>query len=338
MPTIRDVAKLTGLSVGTVSNVLNNVPTVSEKNREKVYAAIAQLGYRKNQAASQLRSNRSNAIGLIIPDITNPFYPEIARGVGDAARRSGYNVFLFNKDRSVQEEKEALNALLEKQVDGILLFKPHLSAKRARELQKQCALVLCDADPETLGCDTVNVDDYQGMRTALEQVIAMGHRRIAFLSGLPDSVSSMRRLKAYRDVLADHGLPQPEDYVRSGDYTVESGQKALPALMALPEPPTAIAAANDLMAVGVVSQAAEMGLHIPGDLSVVGYDDVSAARWISPRLTTTWHPKYEMGEAAVRLLLDRIRARQQGKELPRQSLSMETELRIRDTLAPPRET
>lgn len=148
----------------------------------------------------------------------------------------------------------------------------------------------------------------------------------------------MRRLKAYRDVLADHGLPQPEDYVRSGDYTVESGQKALPALMALPEPPTAVIAANDLMAVGVVSQAAEMGLQIPGDLSVTGYDDVSAARWISPKLTTTWHPKYEMGEAAVRLLLDRIRARQQGKELPRQSLSMETELRIRDTLAPPRET
>lgn len=238
MPTIRDVAKLTGLSVGTVSNVLNNVPTVSEKNREKVYAAIAQLGYEKPgglpAAVQPVQRHR-----LIIPDITNPFTrrspgawgtPPAVRlqrlsvqqgplgpgGKGGPQRPSG---------KAGGRHPPLQSPPFGKRAGSCRSSAPWSSATRTRR-------------PWAATRSTWTTT--RACAPALEQVLAMGHRRIAFLSGLPDSVSSMRRLKAYRDVLADHGLPQPEDYVRSGDYTVESGQKALPALMALPEPPTAI--------------------------------------------------------------------------------------------------
>ena len=335
MPTIRDVAKVTGLSLGTVSNVLNGVPTVTEENRRRVNEAIAILGYRRNQAASQLRSNQSNSIGLVIPDITNPFYPEIARGVDDTAKHAGYQMFLCNKDRSVQQEKNALEALLGKNVDGILLFKPHVASTYLEEISRQCSLVLMDADPETVSCDTVNVDDEAGMRNAVEQAVEMGHRRIAFLSGLPDSLSSARRMQAYRNVLRELQLEQPDEYLVEGDFTFECGVKNVQTLMRLPAPPTVIMTANDMMAQGVINGAKQMGLSVPRDLSVIGYDDVQNSQWCTPRLTTTWHPKYEMGETAARLLIEHIQACRQGKEHTARSVVMTTKFCMRDTLCPP---
>lgn len=335
MTTIRDVAKLAGVSLGTVSNVLNELPTVSVENRERVEQAIAQLGYRRNQAASQLRSNRSNAIGLVIPDITNPFYPEVARGVDDAARRAQYNVFLCNKDRSIKKEEDAIEALLSKNVDGILLFKPRISQKRIDAVAEQCALVLLDTNPALVTCDTVNVEDYQGMERAVREVAARGHRRIAFISGLQDSFSSARRLEAYQETLRQVGLPDVPEYVCQGDFTARSGHESIKTLMALPQPPTAVMTANDMMALGAISGAYELGIRVPQELSVVGYDDVQNVQWSFPRLTTIWHPKYEMGESAVRLLIERIEARRRHEDLARRNLVLETRMKLRDTLAQP---
>lgn len=336
MPTIRDVAKLTGLSLGTVSNVINGVPSVSEENRKRVNEAIAVLGYRRNQAASQLRSNKSNSIGLVIPNITNPFYPEIARGVDDTARKAGFDVFLCNKDRSAEKEEAAIEALLGKNVDGILLFKPRISDEYIAKISSQCALVLMDVDPDMVTCDTVNVDDEEGMRCAVTEVIRMGHKRIAFISGLPDSISSARRLHTYQSIMKNNQLPQPEEYVQYGDFTFEYGVSCVRRLMALPQPPTAIMTANDMMALGVISGALDMGLSVPEDLSVVGYDDVQNVQWSRPCLTTTWHPKYEMGEAAANLLIEQIRARRESVPYIRRNLLMMTRFRMRDTLCPPK--
>lgn len=335
MPTIRDVAKATGLSLGTVSNVINGVPTVSEENRKRVNEAIAALGYRRNQAASQLRSNKSNSIGLVIPNITNPFYPEIARGVDDAARKAGFNVFLCNKDRSSEKEEEAIEALLGKNVDGILLFKPRISAAYISKIREQCALVLMDYDQNAGSCDSVNVNDEEGMRYAVKQVLEMGHKRIAFLSGIQDSFSSARRLQAFVGVMREQGITLPEDFIHHGDFTFECGAEFVQQMMKSPEPPTAIMTANDLMALGVVFGALEMGLRVPQDLSVVGYDDIQNIKWNRPSLTTTWHPKYEMGEEAALLLIDQINKRREGRKLHHRGLLMSTEFRMRDTLCPP---
>lgn len=335
MTTIRDVARLAGVSLGTVSNVLNELPTVSEENRERVERAIAQLGYRRNQAASQLRSNRSNAIGLVIPDITNPFYPEVARGVDDAAQKAQYNVFLCNKDRSIQKEEDAIEALLSKNVDGILLFKPRISVEKMKAISEQCALVLLDTEPSCVICDTVNVEDYQGMENAVREVSQQGHRRIAFVAGLQDSYSSSRRLDAYLDTLRRLKLPVIPEYIFQGDYTAKSGREALKRLMTLEQPPTAVMTANDMMALGAIVGAYDMRIRVPVDLSIVGYDDIQNAQWTYPRLTTVWYPKYEMGETAVRLLIERIEAKRKRRCLEQRNLVLDTRVMLRDTLTKP---
>lgn len=333
MPTIRDVAKYAGVSFGTVSNVLNRLPSVSEENRLKVENAIAQLGYRRNQAASQLRSNRSNTIGLVIPDITNPFYPEVARGVDDMARAANFNMFLCNKDRSDQKENDAVEALLEKNVDGIVLVKPRLSGEKINAIARQCPMVLVDADPKLFSCDVVNVDDYTGMAAAVRRCAEMGHRRIAFIAGLQDSYSSQRRLNAFQETARQMGLPVPDEYVGKGDFTIESGRRILRQLMSLPTPPTAIIAANDMMALGGISAAHEMGLSVPKDLSIVGYDDIQSVQLSHPRLTTIWHPKYELGQAVMQLLCELIEARRKGTPWQQRTLTLNTTMIVRDTLA-----
>lgn len=332
-PTIRDVAKLAGVSVGTVSNVLNGVATVSPKNQERVAWAIASLGYRRNQMASQLRSNISRSIGLVIPDITNPFYPEVARGVEDYASGQGFNVFLCNKDRNAQKEQAAVDALLSKNVDGILLYKSRLLTPQIEEIRSHCALVMIDADQKDFDCDIINVEDYDGMVGAVRTAIELGHRRIAFIAGLSDSFSSMRRLHAYRDSLSLAGLHCPSQYVYPGDFTLTSGIRAAQQFMSLSEPPTAVLAANDMMAIGAMRWALENGVAVPQQLSVVGYDDVMNAQLVLPALTTVSQPKYELGLESARMLFRRIEATRAGRILDRQTLAIPTQLRMRESLA-----
>lgn len=334
MPTIRDVAKYAGVSFGTVSNVLNGVSTVTEENRIKVENAIAQLGYRRNQAAFQLRSNRSNSIGLVIPDITNPFYPEVARGVDDMARSSRFNMFLCNKDRSDQKENDAVEALLEKNVDGIVLVKPRMTPERINDINILCPLVLVDADPANVTCDVVNVDDYSGMATAVEKCVALGHVKIAFISGLKDSYSSQRRLNAFRETMQKYGLPIPDGYIGEGDFTADSGKRIFRQFMNLQAPPTVVMAANDMMALGCISAAHEMGVNVPEDVSIVGYDDIQSAQLSTPRLTTILHPKYELGQTAMKVLRQRIEARRNDIALDQTILNLSTSMTVRETLKP----
>jgi len=331
-PTIRDVARLAGVSVGTVSNVLNQVPSVSTRRVERVMSAIAALGYHRNQTASQLRSNISRSIGLVIPDITNPFYPAVARGVEDCASREGYNVFLCNKDRTVEKELAAVDALLSKNVAGILLYKPRLTPAKISEVSRRCELVLIDSDTDDVECDVINVDDYAGMVTLVRRVAVLGHRRIAFITGLPDSFSSMRRFGAFNDVMLELDIRYPPEYVRRGDYSVTSGMKQVEALMRLPEKPTVVLAANDMMAIGALLWSLENGIRVPRDLSIVGYDDTQNASLVRPRLTTVSQPKYELGVESARLLFKRIKARRDGQELDPQRIVMPTHFVEGDSL------
>lgn len=333
-PTIRDVAKRARVSVGTVSNVLNGLSTVSPENHQRVLEAIAELGYRRNQMASQLRSNLSRSIGLVIPDITNPFYPEVARGVEDYASEQGFNVFLCNKDRAASKELSAIDALLEKSVAGILLYKSRLSGQQIAEIRAHCALVMIDADRQAFDCDIINVDDYDGMVHTVRQVAELGHRRIAFITGLSDSFSSLRRLNAFYDAMGQLGLELREEYMCPGEFTAESGMRAAQRLMNLAQPPTAVLAANDMMAIGAMMWALEHGIRVPEQLSVVGYDDIRNAALILPGLTTTSQPKYELGLESAQMLFRRIHAMRAGERLERQSLNMSTSFKRRASLAP----
>ena len=327
MPTIQDVAKKAGVSVGTVSNVLNELPSVTKANKEKVNQAIIELGYRRNDAASALRSNISNTIGVIIPDITNPFYPEVMRGVDDAAREEGSIVFLCNKDRSAEAEDNAVEAMLRKNVDGIIIFKPMINPAKIQEIQSICAVALIDAAP-ALGCDTVNVDDYEGMSTNVQTAIKAGHRRIAFVSGLDGSPSSRERLRAFKDTMRRHNLPEREEYFIDGSLSVESGMEAFKIFAALKEPPTVILTSNDQMAKGAIIMAHEIGVKIPDDISIIGYDDICDAKNTHPALTTNWIPKYELGVASSRLLFKRISQKNSYQEEP-EVITMSTSFKMR---------
>ena len=334
MVTIKEVAKRAGVSLGTVSNVINNVSTVSEKKRKIVNAVINELGYMRNNAASQLRSNISNSIGLIIPDITNPFYPAIARGIQDSANKQGYNMFLCNNDRDIEVEKQALHALLGKKVDGIIMLKPRLDYKTINDIQKQCVLVLMDMQPGLADCDIINIDDYGGICCAVQKAYEFGHTKIAFIAGRNDSMSAQCRRQAFRDEIRGLNLPDSPEYFADGDYSFESGCKCFENFMCLENPPTVIITANDQMAKGVLFRAYETGVRIPEDISVIGYDDIADAQWSIPPLTTVRNPKYEMGQECANLLFKRIREKRNPEYVyNREVIMLKTEFVMRKSLS-----
>lgn len=329
MATIKDVARIAGVSVGTVSNVLNGRESVKPGNRKRVYEAMKQSGFRYNMTASALRTRSTKNIGLIIPSITNPYYPELARGVEDAARLVGLTVFLCNDDRDMDKEREYVQALLSKGVDGIILLKPRLSCQELRDIRERTALVLGDAgDHIRLQFNVVNADDVQGVVSAMNFLGRNGHRQIGMITGLMESYSSQCRLEAYKRYLESRRIPFRKEYVVSGNYSWKSGCTAAKQLMGLPDPPTAVFAANDIMAIGAMKGVQTMGYRIPEDVSIIGYDDIEMSNLSKPALTTIHQPKYEMGQECLHLLYSIINGEEEN---PRQ-ITMENRLIVRDSV------
>ena len=309
MVSMKDVARTAGVSIGTVSGVLNGKKTIKPQNVQKVLAAIEKLDYKPNMLARSLRTNVSGSIGLIIPDITNPYYPELARGVEDAARKAGVTLFLCNSDRDVEKEWYYAQALAQKKVDGIIIAKPHMDVARLEELRRSCPLVLVDGTEGQLrDFDLVNVDNKAGAASAIELLLAYGHRKIAFIGGVIDSESMAHRLEAYRSVLEAHDIPYRPEWVRTCDYNWRSGREAARDLLSAEGPrPTAIFVGNDIMALGVIRGAHDCGLRVPDDISVCGFDDIAMAEVTIPALTTIHQPKYEIGVQSTQILLQKIR-------------------------------
>lgn len=333
MATMKDVAKAAGVSLGTVSNVLNNVPTVTEENRQKVLKAIKELKFIPNTAARTLKTKTSKSIGLVIPDITNPFYPELARGVEDAAKKAGLTVFLCNNDRNIQKEREYIRVLIEKNVDGIILVKPNIQAGEIDEIREKCEVVLVDINNiDDKEYDVVNVDDYQGTLNGLNILYEYGHKRIGFITGLLESQSSRYRYEAYIDFLKEKGLEYDEALVKKGSYDWYSGYKAGSELLRLLDAPTAIFASNDLMAIGVLKAARERRLNVPYDLSVMGCDDIDMASLCTPQLTTVRQPKYEIGTASVELLLNRLNSTDKNRSRKGKQIELKTEVIMRESV------
>ncbi|HEY5585823.1 MAG TPA: LacI family DNA-binding transcriptional regulator [Ruminiclostridium sp.] len=333
MGTMKDIAKEAGVSLGTVSNVLNGVQTVSEENRKKVLDTVKRHNYRPNSAARTLKTKISKSLGLIIPDITNPYYPELARGAEDAAKRCGYSVFLCNNDRNVEKEREYVNVLIEKNIDGIILVKPKLSCEEILEIQGKCHVVLVDMNDEVVpGCDIINVDDYAGTIKAMTVLHEFGHKRIAFISGMMESKSSKCRQEAYITFLKDHDISVNETYIKRGSYDWYSGYKCTVELLKSTKLPTAIFASNDLMAIGAMKAVRERQMDIPYDISVIGYDDIDIASLCTPQLTTIRQPKYEIGVLGVETLIKRINAGVKNENYETKTVTLDTQMIIRETV------
>ena len=310
MSTMKDVAKRAGVSLGTVSNVLNNRASVRQENRERVLKAVEEINFKANMVARTLKTKSSNDIALIIPDINNPFYPELARGVEDAANKAGLQVFLCNNDRAQDKERAYIESLITKNVHGLIIAKSQLSEDEIKKINDQIAVIQVDADmPQKAGYSVLNVDDYGGFLKGMALLYDYGHEQIAFISGMMESLSSTVRYDAYLKFITGHNIEFRSNYVIKGDYSWSCGYKAAKVFMALGNPPTAIFAANDMMAIGCIKALQEMGFSVPEDVSVIGYDNIEISKLCTPTLTTINQPKYDLGVRSVEMLLRRLEER-----------------------------
>lgn len=304
MVTIKDVAKVAGVSPSTVSRALNDSSLISEATKERIRKIAEELGYERNELARGLVKGTFGALGLVVPDITNPFFAEIARGVSDVAHSQGYGVLLCTTEEDLNREAKYLSFLKRKRVDGLILSAvtaddPNLCAL----MRSDIPFVLVSRLVRGLDVPFVIGDDKRGATLAVEHLIQLGHRRIAFIGGPSNVQSSQDRMKAYRQVLRKYGLSAKSGWAVFADFTQAAGRAAARKLLQGRGRPTAVFAANDVIALGVMEAAEELGFSIPEDLSLIGYDNISYAALPRVQLTTVAQPAYEMGQIAAEYLL-----------------------------------
>ena len=306
------MARLASVSQATVSYVLNGKAAISvlEATRRRILGAADELGYVPNGAARSLRTQRTSTIAAVIPDITNPFYPAFERGVQEMAEAGGYDLVVYNTGGVAEKERRCVRSLQQGRVDGVVAVFFHLKAEDLRPLlERNVALVRLEAVKRGAGgldlpFDNLYVDNVAASRAAVEHLIRRGHKRIGMICG--GSGPGQARAAGYRAVLAAQGLPVDEALVRGGDFTADGGHEAMQGFLEGPYPPTAVFAANDVMAMGALVAMREAGLGVPGDVAVVGFDDIPVARLITPRLTTVAQFQENLGVRAAEMLLERL--------------------------------
>jgi LacI family transcriptional regulator len=325
---IYDVARESRVSVFTVSAVVNNKAHVGKKLRERVEAAIRKLNYRPNLLARSLAKQKTHTIGMIVPDIANPFFPMVVRGAEDAAQKQGYNLLLCNSDDIQAKEENALELLLSKRVDGILLTKAasEISPSLNQMIQEvRVPIVLVMRTYPKLSKDAIITDDYQGAYEAVSHLARSGRKRIGLIGGPLKVSNGKARWQGFHDALKDNGLTYDPTLVIEGDYRTESGYRA--GNLLLSHRPDGVYVANYLMTVGFLRAAEEMGLRCPENFGLVSFDDYPWLGIFTPKLTTVELPKYQLGQEAAELLMSRI-AGNTGPAVLRKLLP---ELRVRES-------
>jgi LacI family transcriptional regulator len=307
MSSIREVAERAGVSLGTVSNVLNKPAIVAEETRNRVLQAIEEIGFVRNGSARQLRAGHSQYIGLVVLDVTNPFFTEVARGVEDAANEAGYVVILCNSDDSVEKEGHYLHVLEEQRARGLLITPVQNDVSYLQRLrQREIGVVLLDRSSRTKDMCSVAVDDVRGGELAAQHLLEQGHRQLAFVNGPLTIRQCADRRRGMRRAVKSAGLDPDKviDEIRVPMLNSKAGEMAVEELLNASNKPTAVFCANDLLALGVMRGLTRNGYSIPGDYALVGYDDVEFASILSTPLTSIRQPKYQIGRTAAELLLD----------------------------------
>lgn len=313
MATIKDVARDAGLSTATVSRVLNDHPSVTAATRAAVRDAIQRLDYHPNSAARTLRSADVSTLGLVIGDVVNPFFSELARAVEDEARTLGYYVVIGNADEDPDRQDEYLSILLDRRVAGLLLCPTAEVSPLVEDVVRGGRpVVFVDREIEGLDVPVVRSDSRLPVTALIDHLVRLGHRDLAIISGPPGLSTGRERLGAFRDGLALHGIELPESRVRFGDFRMDSGVAAMRALLDLPEPPTAVFAADNLMALGALRCVRERGLRLGTDIALASFDDQPWFAYVEPPITAIRQQTDRIGRTAVRelvALMDGRRAR-----------------------------
>lgn len=306
---LADVAELAGVSAATVSRVVNDPEMVRAPTRLRVEEAIRRLGYRPSRVARRLRvrSGCATLIGLVIPDLQNPFFADLARGVEDAAQKAGYTVLIGNADEDPDKEQRYLEVMRAESADGVILPPAGSSSPAAEELLRSGTPIVCvDRRLSSTRVDVAVIDNVRGAYDATAHLARLGHRRIGFVHGQLQLSTSRERLQGYHDALRDHGLEADPDLTRAGDSRQQSGRAGALELLQSAQPPSALLVGNSMMTLGALEGIRELGLRIPDEIALVGYDDMPWALAIDPPLTVVRQPGYELGVRAMEMLLQRI--------------------------------
>jgi LacI family transcriptional regulator len=313
--TLRQLAKAAGCSVSTVSRAISNSEhPVNDATRERILALANELGYRPNVTARGLKTDRTFTIGLVVYNISSPFTPVLIRGIQEYLKQRDYFSVIISTDWDPESEGEAVHQLVSRSIDGVIFVESWRDeTNNTLDLASKPYVYvyrLFDGDYT----NSVLLDDLHGARLAVEHLVSLGHRRIAYINGPHGWVASKERLAGYQAVLAQYAIPFEPDLVGEGTWEVQSGYQASKEFLALAEHPTAIFAANDLMALGAIYGIQDAGLNVPNDIAIVGYDDRDFASFSNPTITTVCPPSYEMGQLAAQLILDRLENRVEIKD------------------------
>lgn len=304
-----DVAEYAQVSQAMVSYVINgSTVSIPTETRQRIVKAMEDLGYIPNVMARRLRSSKTLTIAGIIPDITNPFYPAFERGIQDIVDKQNYDLIIYNTDGKKTKEEKCVNSLLQGRVDGVVGVFFHLSAKELFPLLEQgIAVVRLEAMPKEAGnlpLDNVYIDNVAAAKEAVTYLIKKGHKRIGMLAS-EDGPSSFR-IRGYKEALEQHGLPIDKKLIQTGSYNEEGGFETMQRLLELTKPPSAVFAANDLMAMGAMAAIRKARLNIPDDIAVMGFDDIPSARLIHPTLSSVAQQQRRMGQRAAEMLFERL--------------------------------
>ena len=332
--TIYDVAKIAGVSPSTISRVMNTPEIVAEDTRQKVMNAVKELAYIPNMMAASMPRRKTNYIGLIIPDIINTFFSNLIRGIQDICEEHGYNVLVVNSDDNQEKEARYLKLLYSRRVDGVILTVAGYREKEFPEeelsLLKKMNIVLIDREINGLNAPIIKVNNFTGAYFAVKYLLTMGHRKIMYLAGIEGTKTNRERRKGYLSALKEAHINWKKEL--AGDFRLDTAYQKIihhwPQLKNSDELPTAIFAANDLMAIGALKAFAQLKIRIPEDISIIGFDNIPFSDCTCPPLTTIAQPTYLMGQKAVETLLKVI-----DKKKIKKSVEFETELIERDSVS-----
>ena len=327
-----DVAATAGVSVATVSAVVNGTAPVSSELRGRIENAIAAIGYKRNAIARSLKTGATKTIGLVIADITNPFFTDVVAVIQDVLHRAGYALMLCCTDEDPVQQEEQISLLLDRMVDGLIIAPAGDDHALERVLQRAgIPTVLIDRISHGIAADAVVLDNQRAVQDAIDYLVGLGHRRIGYISGSLDTSTGLGRLAGYRGALDNAGIPQDDALVRIGNFREKDAYNAAMQLLVMPERPSAIFSANNLMVIGVMKAIRDMGLRCPDDISVSSFDDFPWADVFQPNLTTIAQPVQAIGEHAAQLILDRLANR---SDRPPRQIVLSGRLTIRSSCRP----
>ena len=331
---MKEIARIAGVSLGTVSHVLNGSAGVREPLRKRVMEAVARLDYQPSQLARGLRRDKTNMIGMIIPDVTNPFFPAVVRGAEDVAFENGYRLVLCNTDNDHSKEIAHLNELRTYLPSGLIVIPSNFSDLTAQveSYRKAGTAVVCvDRLPRNWSGDSVTADNELGSYEATNYVLRQGHKRLAIITGPRHLTNAQQRLRGFKRALLERKLHLDPEYIQETTFDQHGGYAKTMLLLRMIPRPTVIFAGNDMIAFGALLAFRDAGLRCPDDISLIGFDNLDMAEMTCPPLSSVSQPGYQMGSTAARLLVDRVR----GDHGPPKHVVIETALKIRGSVAPP---